>query len=674
MPIQPLKLNATVDVEKTQTLNESGISFCNLIRFFDGLIQKLGGWTKFYPLAVSGVPKALHGWEDLNAQTHLAVGTTTQLAVITSGTLQPITPQQLVSDFPPDFSTISGSPLVEVDDPNIANVTTDDSVFFNTPISVGGITLKGLYAIEVITGTTSYQVRATADATATVSNGGDVPQFTTTAGSSTVLVTFNDHGLSPGQSFTFPIATTNDGVTILGTYQALTVPSGNTFTIAVSTQAIAGVSFVMNNGDAEILYNIALGPLPAGAGYGLGGYGEGGYGTGVVPASQTGIPITATDWALDNWGQVLLSNPRGGGIYQWSPTGGFANAQLVSTAPAFNNGIFVAMPQQILVAWGSVSSGQQQDPLTVRWSTILDYTNWEVSTQTQAGSFRIPTGSEIRGGLQGPQQALIWTDLDLYAMQYLGYPLVWGFNQISTGCGLVGPHAACTMRNSVYWMSQGNFFVLSGGGVREIPCTVWDKVFQNFDTANQNKCVAAPNSMFDEITFYYPSLTGGTGEIDSYVKYNVVTGAWDYGSLSRTAWIDQSVLGQPIGTTPGGLIYQHETSNDADGQPLNSWFQSGWFTIAEGQQFAFVDWFWPDFKWALASGGASAQVIVTIFAVDYPNGSQRTYGPFTMTSATQYINTRLRGRQISIKVESNDIGSFWRLGDLKFRIQQQGRR
>ncbi len=220
------------------------------------------------------------------------------------------------------------------------------------------------------------------------------------------------------------------------------------------------------------------------------------------------------------------------------------------------------MPQQILVAWGSVSTGQQQDPLTVRWSSILDYTNWTVSTQTQAGSFRIPTGSEIRGGGQGPQQALIWTDLDLYVMQYLGFPLVWGFNQVATGCGLVGPHAFCVMRNSVYWMSSGNFFVLTGGGVRELPCTVWDKVFQNLDVANQNKCVAAANSMFDEITFYFPSLSGGTGEIDSYVKVNVTNGGWDYGTLSRTAWIDQSVLGQPIGTTPGAssISTKHRTT------------------------------------------------------------------------------------------------------------------
>src|SRR5262249_31359258 len=163
-------------------------------------------------------------------------------------------------------------------------------------------------------------------------------------------------------------------------------------------------------------YFIAIGPLASGAGFGLGGFGSGGFGTGVVPSTLSGISITALDWTQDNWGEIILSNPRGGGIYFWQPRSGFQNASIISTAPPFNNGIFVSMPAQILVAYGSVaSSGDQinvqQDPLIVRWSDQENFFEWTVTSTTQAGSYRIPRGSLIVGGLQGPQQSLLWTDL-----------------------------------------------------------------------------------------------------------------------------------------------------------------------------------------------------------------------------------------------------------------------
>lgn len=683
MPIVPLKLVPTVNAEYTPTLNESGISSCNLIRFKSKLPQKLGGWEKFYPFAVSGVPRCLHAWQDLNSNRRLAVGATQQLAVITAGILTDITPQTLTSDFAPDFTTTLGSPLVEIIDANINDVTTYDAVFFDTPISVGGLILHGTYQIAVITSSTSYQINVGSNATAAVSNGGAVPVFDTTSGSAIVTVTFADHGLSAGDQFTFPIPTTAGGLTIDGTYSVVSAPTSSTFTIAANAAASSTATVSMNSGDAQLLYYIAIGPQAAGSGYGLGGYGEGGYGLGITPDGQTGTPITATDWTEDNWGEILVACPKGGGIYQWRPTSGFQNAQLIATAPIFNEGIFISMPQQILVAYGSTTGApavagtgtesEQQDPLIVRWSAQLDFTDWIPTAINQAGSFRIPTGSRIVGALQGPQQGLIWTDLDLWAMQYLGPPLVFSFNKISAGCGLIGQHAAAVMRGSVYWMSPNNFFMFGGGGVQQIPCTVWDAVFQNLNTANQSKCVAAANSAFDEIWWFYPSAAS-SGECDSYVKFNIEEKSWDYGSLPRSAWIDQSVLGEPIAATPSGVIYQHETSPDADGLPLNAWFETGWFVITEGQNFSFVDWFFPDMKWALFNGAGSANVLVTIYATDYPNGTVRTFGPYTMTSASTYINTRLRGRQIKLRFESNDIGSFWRLGNMRFRMAGDGRR
>jgi hypothetical protein len=676
MPEVALRLRPTVNTEFTPTLNESGISSCNLIRFKAGVPEKLGGWQKYYAFAFGGTILDLHAWQDLNSNGWLGIGTTQELAVLTNGTLSDITPQVFTSNFAPNFSTTSGSATVEVDDPNIANVTTLDSVFFNTPISVGGIILSGLCPIVLIAGTTRYQITAATLATSTVSNGGAVPQITATNGTAQVNVSFAGHGQSVGNTVVFQIPTTVANLTIDGAYSVILVGSLSQYSISASAQASSTATVSMNSGNAQLEYLITLGPPATGTGYGIGGYGLGGYGSGAVPSVQTGTPIMATDWTSDNWGEIYIACADGGPIYYWQPSGGFQIATPINTGPPFNGGVFIAMPAQILVAWGSSVTediGVQQDPLLVRWSDSQDFTQWSVTSATQAGSFRIPTGSEIRGGLQGPQQSLIWTDLDLWSMQYLGAPLVFGFNKISSGCGLLGRHAATTMRGIVYWMSNGNFFQLSGNGIQEISCSVWDVVFQNLDEANQSKCVAAANSAFDEITFYYPSKNGG-GIVDSYVKHNTEEKSWDYGSLSRTAWVDQSVLGQPLGASAQGLIYQHETTYNADGQPMQPYFETGWFTIAEAQDMAFVDWFFPDMKFGTVSGSPSATVSVTISTTNYPNGTVRSFGPFTMTAAKTFINCRLRGRQIKLRFASNDLDSFWRLGLMRYRVAGDGRR
>lgn len=689
MSIAALTLVPGVDVEKTPALNQAGITISNLIRYEEGLAQKIGGWDKYYPFAFSAVPRDLHAWEDLNSVGNLSVGTATQLGVIANNALITITPQTLISDFTPDFTTSAASPLVEVNDPNIANVTILDAVFFNTPISVDGVILFGAYQISVVTGTTTYQITAIENAVSGVSDGGAVPQFDTTLGSAEVTVTLAAHGLSPGQKFTFPIPSTDSGITIVGTYPVTTVPSVDTFTIVADIQAVSTNTFLMNTGNAEILYYINQGPAATGSGYGIGGYGEGGYGTGVVPSGQTGIPITTTDYLTDNWGETLVANPRGGGIYYWEPRSGFANAAFISEAAPFNNGLFVAMPQQILVAWGTTASvygqpigvGNGIDPMLLRWSDIGNFFSWLPQSGSQAGSRRLSIGSTIKGAIQGPTNALIWTDLGLYAMQYLNYPLVWGFNLIGTGCGCVGAHAMGILAQNVYWMSSFNFYVLGGGGVSELPCPVWDVVFQDLDATNIEKVRAAPNSAFGEIAWYYPSLSGGTGENDSYVMYHASETAqqgrpvWSYGKLPRSAWIDQSVLGQPIGADVNGLIYQHETSYDADGQPLLAAFETGWFAISEGWDLTFIDQFWPDFRFKFFNvATAPATIQMTITTADYPNGPQMVSGPFSVTQASTFIGTRCRGRLVKIAVASGDTGTWWRMGRNRYRAAKAGKR
>jgi hypothetical protein len=684
MPFGEVRLIPGVDLEKTPTLNEAGISQSQLIRFKNGLAQKYGGWQRFYPFSVPGKPRDLHAWEDLNQATHLSVGTTTQLGVITAGSLKDVTPQTFTSDFTPNFTTTAGSPSVQVTDPNIANVTTYDSIILNTPIAIDGLILSGIYQIVAITGVTSYKITAAANALAGVTGGGAVPTFTTISGSAIVQVNLAAHGLTVGvgvaHQINFPIATTGNGVTISGTYTISSLVSVNAFNITVQTQANNGSTFSMNAGNAELVYYINVGPPATGAGYGLGGYGLGGYGTGAAPAStQTGTTITATDYTQDNWGEILLSCPANGGIYQYDPTGGFTNAGLVSSAPPFNGGMFVSMSLQILMCWASTQAlgiGIQQDPMLVKWSDQGDYTNFVPLPTNQAGSFRIPIGSTLRGGMAVANQNLFWTDLDLWAANYLGQPLVFGFNKVGAGAGAISSHAMQQLRGGVYWMGASNFYRYTGAGVTVLPCSVWDFVFQNMNTAFSSNVRVLPNTPFNEAGWAFPSVASANGECDSYVKMNILEpGApWDYGALPRSAWMDQTIFGPPIGATPTGIIYQHETTNDADGAPIAASFTTGYFYIAEGEDFAFVDELYPDFKWGTFAGSQGAQVQLTVNVVNFPGDTPTPFGPFTVTQATQKVSLRARGRQMSFTVASNDNGSFWRLGKVRYRYAADGRR
>lgn len=834
MPIKSVKLIPGVNVEKTPALNEAGISQSSFGRFRDGLFQKIGGWTQYF-FYNAGIPRALHAWQDLNSVGHLAVGTMSSFGVITSGEVNVLTPQQLTTNPAVNFSTVSGTKLVTVIDASLTGVTTIyDGVYFNTPISVGGLILSGFYSIiEPIASATSYTITASKNATATVNNGGAVPTFETTSGFSVIEVGLIAHGLANNDTINFPIATTANGITIVGSYVATVTVDLDTFTITGNAQATASSTVSMNGAAAQLLYTITAGPAAAGAAYGTGttypvtftntsaniggtglptsagipcsftttgtlptnfgplttsvtftnssanisgsglpttagalvtfsgalpigfdvgntyyilsggsssiitvaasvggtaivagsaggsgtmaynntfftlggtssiitvsaasggaavvagsagsgthtlgiGFGSGTYGFGITAGTQTGTPISATNWTIDNWGQDVVACPAGGGIYYWNPTGGFSTLVNILTAPVFNEGIFVSMPQQILVAYGSTVAqniGVQQDPLLVAWSDIGDFEAWTPLTTNQAGSYRIPTGSKIVGGIQGPQNGLIWTDLDMWLMNYLGYPLVFGFTKVGANCGLAGKHAACQLGGNVYWMGQSNFFMFGGSGVQVIPCPIWDYVFQNVDTANIYKTVACANTSFNEVWWFFPA-SSGLGEPNRYVKYNTLERTWDYGVLSRTAWIDQSVLGQPIAASPDSYIWQHETTEDAAGAAIASSMQTGYFVVNEAHEKTFIDLIWPDFKYGLYGGSQGASIQITVYGADYPTDTPTAFGPFTMNSTTQYINLRMRARLVAMKFESSDLGSFWRIGNVRVRYAQDGK-
>ena len=385
----------------------------------------------------------------------------------------------------------------------------------------------------------------------------------------------------------------------------------------------------------------------------------------------TVAPLDVTDWSLDNWGGFLVANPTKSGIFYYDPLGGSRHANVIPFAPSVNEGCFVAMPERQIIAYGSTFNGIQ-DPLLVRWTDIGNFTSWVATVSNQAGSFRIPKGSKIVGAMQGPQQGLLWTDTNLWSMQYINLPLVYSFNEIGSGCGLVGRKAMGSMGGVVYWMSQSQFYMLAGGGVQPLPCPVWDVIFQDIDTDYWENVRCAPNSRFGEVAWYYPT-TGSGGVPTKYVKYNTLLQQWDFGTLTRTAWIDQGVFGPPIGAAGDLNIYQHETSTDANGFAMDAYVQTGYFALDEGDSKTFIDQVWPDMKWGYYGGANNATVQITFYAVDYPGQPPIVYGPYSISQQTEYISPRIRARLVSIRVTGDQIGTFWRMGNIRYRLQPDGK-
>lgn len=759
MPHASLKLIPGVDKNKTLALNEAAISDSQLIRFvpdrtLGGIVQKLGGWAKYYTNTVGSIVRCLWAWEDTSANSYLAAGCEGvpaggggALQVIQSGGSTDITPQTAEYNVAVSFSTTIGSNIVTVTHAS-SNISDYDVVNIRTQVSVGGIILFGQYQCYALSAN-SYQIYAynvllePYVATSTVTNGGAVPVFTLQTGTDFINVKLDNHGYIVGQSFPILIAQSIAGVTLYGNYEIHAIVDANNFVISATTQAstvpvtgasgdgvnatitysnavtfvngtsvtIANVvssgyngtftinssaagsltylsaetgaytantgvisgffSIPENSGQVNFLYEKGIGPLPGGTGYGIGPYGVGGYGSGIPPIAGTGTPINADDWTLDNWGEVLIANPINGPIYAWNPATGDPVAQVIADAPTLNHGIFVAMPQRQIVAWGTTFTGIH-DPLLIRWCDVNNYNVWNALITNQAGSYRIPKGSKIIQCIQGPQQGLIWTDLSLWAMQYSGPPYVYQFNEIGANCGLIGRKAAGTMNGAVFWMGQSQFFKTMGAGVEPIRCPIWDVAFQDLDRDHVDNIRIATNSRFMEVSWFFPTI-GSNGENTNYVKYNIILDQWDYGTLGRTAWINESVLGPPIGAATNEYIYQHEISPDADGQPMLSSFQTGYFVLNEADVKMFVDQIWPDMKWGYYNQSQGANVLLTFYVTDYPGQTPISYGPFTFTQAVTYVTPRFRGRLVSIKIESNDIGSWWRLGNIRYRYQEDGR-
>lgn len=754
-----LKLMAPgVKKVQTPTLVQATVVESNLIRWREGLPEKLGGWQMFFGYPIPGPIRDLWAWEDLNLATHLAAAGDQGVSVITNNSLSTIGPLYNTRN-PTSIQSVAGSNIFAVNDVG-SDATTYESITLQTPYSVGGVVLyPGNYQIVNVGSPDEYSIAAVSLSTglpvlaATTDSAGTGASFTTTAGSPTVSVALANHGLSVGSNFSVVLSTSVGGIVLRGFYSiaSVTAPatatasaaytSGSTFAVSsapagppvpgtlitdttsglpIGTFAsIAGTTITINeanplnhvasgdglsfasgnftfiaqsqamSADTETYGNttiqciqwVVISQLPPGGGWGDGGWGLGAWGESTPPPPITGTYVTGDDWCMENFGSALVINPEDEPLFAWDPTIGIGNAQVIVPAPSIVHGFFIAMPQQMVVAFGASTQGVQ-DPMLVAWCDAGDYNTWLASPANQAGTYRLTRGSRIIGGLQGPLQCLLWTDVGLWLMQYIGYPDVWGFLEISRGCGLIAKKAAVVCGINVYWMSLDSFFVYSGGGATPMQCDVWDVLKYNLNLDYVRNIRAAANTIYNEVVWYYPSIASTSGENDSYIKFNVLTGEWDYGMLPVSEWIDSNVFTYPISAMPASAttsyVMQHEVSPDANGQPLQYRLKTGFFALNEAEDFVFCDYCIPDFKWRRysQSPAISAQIELTFFVQNFPedpNNPAVAIGPYTVTNQTDALDIRCRGRYFSVQVAGNDLGSFMRLGGLKFRIAPDGR-
>lgn len=680
MPLQSVRLRPGINTNATPTLNEGGWSDSQFIRWREGWPEKAGGWLQLFVTSVGSAIRRLLHWHDLEAEHWLAIGAEESLEVsFDEGAPQEITPQFREDDVAVDFTTTLGSSVV-----TIVAAASDLSIFsvvdIQTPVSVGGLILFGLYPVNTVIDQNTFSIVAVArntglpeEATASVANGGAVPEFTTVNASAIIDVAFEDHGLSVGEQVSYPIPTTVGGIVLQGIYTVFAVAGVDDYSIIADSPATSNDVEDMNGGDVHFYYYTVIGPVPVGGGWGSGTWGSGTWGTGTTSPYTGGDPIETTNWALDNFGEILIACPVNGPIFWWRPNSGFETARIIGEGPAINGGCFVAMPQQQIIAWASEFNGVQ-DPLLVRWCHVSDFSIWVGSATNQAGSFRLGRGNEIRGALQGPNSSILFTDLGVWLMSYIGPSDVYSFDEIGMGCGLVGRNAAVVAPDGVYWMGFGNFFRLRSGGVEILPCPVWNSIFEDLDHDNVDKITCGVDSIFGEVKWFVPLVSDGTGEPSIMVKYNYIEGTWDTSPMERTAWIDWSGEHKPTAADSAGYIYHHEDGYDNNGASITAYVQSGWFMVTEGDPLVFIDWVIPDFQYGLSGGDQDAMLSVTFEVVDYPWATPVTYGPFSMSQAIDYVNLRARGRQMRMKIESSDQGSFWRLGNFRYRGAIDGRR
>lgn len=492
--------------------------------------------------------------------------------------------------------------------------------------------------------------------------------FSSTAASAVITVADTSHGLNAGDTVYFDGATVSpiDGLNIDGEYTVTSVIDANTYTI---THSVVATNSEANFGGSSVDYDYELGIGLADSGFGT-GWGASTWGTGTwgTPRGGSGLFTPARTWAMASWGEDVMFNPRGGTIYVFDTSAGINTsnrAAIINNAPDTVEFILVSAEDRYLIAFGA-HDGSGADPMLVRWSSQEDYTDWTPTAINTAGDRRLDSGSAIITAIQVRKQILILTDTSAVSMFPVDYPVLWDFDTLDDSCGAVSPNCAVAGKNgAAYWMGTDNFYYFDGS-VGELHCDVHSYVFSNINRTQLDKVICGTCASFSEVWWGYCSAS--SVEIDRYVIYNYEYNIWYYGTWTRTAYIDKGKFQTvPMAAGSDMYLYLHETGVDDNTNPLVAYIKSYDAEIGEGEKFSHTRHFIPDFK------RLSGSLDMTLTAKRYPQSTETvTKGPETIVSDTEKIDLVIRGRQVSLEIESDELGDDWRMGPLRVDVVAHG--
>ena len=534
-------------------------------------------------------------------------------------------------------------------------------------------------------------------------SAGDVT-FAATNGSSTITVTDTNHGAVTNDFVTFSGAATLGGnvtATVLNQeYQILLVTGTNTYTITAKDTDGATVtanSSDSGNGGSSVVgayqINVGLDTYVSSSGWGVGPWSSGTFGS----ASPTSATNQLRLWTHDNFGENLIINPRGAGIFRWVENNGTSVRALdlsgisgANLVPTVALQVLTSETDRHLVVLGAdpISSGSRTgniDPMLVAFSDSENELDFEPTATNSAGSVRLSTGSFIVGGIKSRQEILIWTDTSLYSMNFIGPPLTFAVNLVNEGSGLIGPKAAANGPNGVYFASKTSFYFYNGS-VQKLPCSVQEYVFNDLELDQAFKCHMGINSEYGEMWFFYPSKEDATGEISRYVIFNYEENSWSVGSLVRYSWLDAGIEDLPLAgaqTSGTNCVFEHEIGYDDNGSPMDGVFvESADIDISSGEQFTFIKKLIPDMEFIQPTGTTNPPAMnVVLKRRNFPNDTLVTDSTSQITPTFTFSNVRTRSRQVVIRFESDDdntadnrLGYKWRIGTTRLDIQPSGRR
>jgi hypothetical protein len=725
MPLQKLQFRPGLNREGTDYSNEGGWYDGDKIRFRSGFPEKIGGWTRYSVNQFLGLARALWNWVALNGANYLGVGTNLKYYLEYGGVYNDITPVVYASSPALNncFTITNGSNLVVVVDtqyePSVGDYVTFSGAATISTSNVTSVILNQEYSVTSIVNSTAYRITVSVTANANATGGGNTVvasyqqpiglstytvgtgwgagpwpddglisnltnPFATTNGSNTVTVTQTAHGLTNGKAVIFSNAAATGGVpaVLLNTLFYPTVANANAYTITVQANATSTTT----GGGNVIVY----------AETGTYGWGE---------AYTSGVGQQLRLWTNDNYGQDLVIAPRGGPIAYWGANTGISTraellSNLANTAtysgqfvPHTTNQVISSAIQRFVIAFGANSYDSNNaattfNPMLVRWSDQENPYEWVPDVTNQSGEFPLSNGSFIMCARNTRQEILVWTDTAIYSMQYLGPPYIWGFQILMDNISIMSPNASITINNVTYWMGIDKFYMYTGR-VETLPCSLWQYVFDDINKDQAFQVFCGSNESYNEVWWFYCSQ--GSNDIDKYIIYNYLERTWYYGTMARTAWLDSSARQFPMAADYNNRILFHESSvDDVSGLtpvPINAYVQSSDFDIGDGHNFGFVWRILPDINFT----GSNVDNPYVTMQVKPRRNAGTPYGTadnprvtssdnytnapiYTVQEFTGQVYTRLRGRQLAFRIESDSLGVSWQLGSPRIDIRNDGRR